>query len=95
MPSGSTLQNLNIGKVDGGIDLQAAAKDYQTATQVQLNLADPANKLFEKADIITINCATTSSSTSVSSVYPCQVNIKALFTKNNTYLFINQQKAAQ
>lgn len=94
MPSGSTLQNLTIGKVDGsGIDLQAAAKDYQTATQVQVNLADPNNKLFEKADIVTVSCSATLQQANAE--YPCQVTIRALFAKNNPFLFINQQKAKQ
>lgn len=93
MPSGSTLQNLTIGKVDGGIDLQAAAKDYQTATQVQLNVADPNNKLFEKADIVTVSCSSALANSAISKDYPCQVTIRALFTKNNPFLFINQKAA--
>lgn len=93
MPTGSTLQNLTIGKVDGGIDLQAAAKDYQTATQVQVNLADPNNKLFQQADIVTISCSSLLAESASAKDYPCQVTIRALFTKNNPFLFINQTKA--
>lgn len=94
MPSGAALQSLNIGKLEGGIDLQAIAVDYQTATQVQVNLADPANKIFEKADIISITCSTaTTTDTNVNSRYPCQISIKALFAKNSSYLFTNESAA--
>ncbi len=90
LPSGTILSNLSINKVQGGLDLQAAAVDYETATQVQLNLQDPKNKIFEKADIINIQCATSQSSSSpVQSQYPCTVQIRALFAKNNSFSFIN------
>ena len=70
----------------GGIDLNAVTKDYQTATQVQLNLQDPKNKIFDKADILNITC---SSSNPADPSYPCTISLKALFAKNNPFLFIN------
>lgn len=88
MPSGAVLQNLSVGKLDGGIDLQVIAKDYQTATQVQVNIQDSSNKLFDKADIVSITCA--SPTPEAPNPYPCQVSIRALFTKNNPFLFINK-----
>lgn len=88
MPSGAILQNLSVGKLDGGIDLQVIAKDYQTATQVQVNIQDPDSKIFEKADIVSINCATPTPD--APNDYPCQVSIRALFTKNNPFLFIKK-----
>jgi len=91
MPAGSSLSSLSINKVQGGIDLNAVALDYQTATQVQLNLQDPENKLFEKADIVNITC--NSDSTGPASQYPCTVTIRALFSKNNPFLFTAQPEA--
>jgi hypothetical protein len=85
MPNGATLSSLTISKTTGGIDLNAVAKDYQTATQVQLNLQDPANKIFEKADIVNITCVSGQSGTNAE--YPCTVTIRALFAKNNPFLF--------
>jgi hypothetical protein len=85
LPPGSVLTGLSINKVQGGIDLQAAATDYQTASQVQVNLQDPKNKIFDKADIISIRCEPGSTSGN----YPCIVVIRAQFTKNNPFLFIN------
>ena len=90
LPRGSVLTNLSINKTQGGIDLQAAATDYQTATQVQLNLQDPKNKIFDKADIVNIQCLTSKSTESdpLKNIYPCTVQLRALFAKNNSFSFI-------
>jgi Tfp pilus assembly protein PilN len=88
MPPKSVLRDIEISKVQGGIDLTANAQDYVTATQVQVNLQDPANKVFEKADIVSIDC-----SSSLNPKYPCTITLRALFAKNNPYLFINQGKS--
>jgi len=87
MPSGAALQSLSISKLEGGLDLQAVAADYQTGTQVQVNLADPANKIFEKADIINITCNTDNPTGTANKQYPCQISIRALFAKDSPYLF--------
>ena len=85
MPAGSALQSLSISGVQGGIDLQAVAADYQTATQVQVNMQDPRNKNFEKADLVSVNC---NSDNVVDPRYPCQVSIRALFASNNPFTFV-------
>lgn len=90
-PRGAVLQNLTVGKLDGGIDLQFIATDYQTASQVHINLADPNNKLFQKADLLSVNCtAQATAPGSTTNPYPCQTSIRALFTKDNPFLFINK-----
>jgi hypothetical protein len=87
MPHGAVLTGLNITGVSGGINLEASTVDYQTATQVQVNLQDPANKIFSKADIVSISC--NSGSGGLSSLYPCTAQYRAQFVANNPYLFIN------
>lgn len=95
LPGGSVLTNLNINKVQGGIDLQAGTKDYQTATQVQVNLQDPRNKIFDKADIVNIQCSnvSTPSADPIKNQYPCTVQLRALFAKNNSFSFIDSSKS--
>ncbi len=88
IPAKANLTSLNIAQNQEAIDITAIAPDYNTAAQVQINLADPANKIFTKADIISINC---NAATSVSATLPCSVNIRALFAHNNPYLFINSK----
>jgi len=89
LPRGSVLTSLNIGQTSGGIDIEAAATDYQTGSQVQINLADPNNKIFSKADLIAIQCQATTGGVAFSANYPCKVQIRAQFAANNPFLFIN------
>lgn len=90
LPPGSVLTNLSINKVQGGLDLQVATTDSQTATQLQLNLQDPKNQIFEKADLISIQCKSKATgSDAIASQYPCTAQVRALFAKNNTFTFIS------
>jgi len=88
-PTRVVLTDLSITQAQTSMDVTALAADYKSATQLQVNLSDPANKLFTRADIVSISCATT-----VPSAYPCDVTIRALFAKDNPYLFINDGKVA-
>lgn len=90
MPSGTALSSLSIGSLDGGLDLTAVARDYQSATQVQINLEDPENKIFEKADIVNVTCQDDPKATSE---YKCQVSIRALFAKDNNFQFVSNSEA--
>lgn len=89
IPANANLTGLTIAQVQGAIDITAVAPDYKTATQVQVNLADPSNKLFSKADIVDITCK----ADAADSKHPCTVTIRALFSNSNPYLFINSKGA--
>lgn len=91
LPSGVNLTNLTINNTTSGsgLDITAEALNYNLATQVQVNLADPANGIFSKVDIVNISCNSQTSSGTVAT-YPCIVNLRAEFAKNNQFLFINQ-----
>lgn len=88
-PQNVVLASLNIGETSGSLQLTARATNYNAATQLQVNLADPANKIFAGADIINISCTETGEE---NSEYPCSVTIQAVFAKDNPFLFINQGK---
>lgn len=93
-PSNAVLTNLTISQVQGGVDITAATTDYTAATQLQVNLAAPGNKIFSKADIVSISCEAVSGTlNSTSAHYPCNVVIRALFAANNPFLFINNKGA--
>jgi len=85
IPHNTSLSNLDINQTAGALDITAKTTDYTAATQLQVNLADPTNKLFSKADIVSISCK----GDSTDPRYPCSVVIRALFATNNPYLFIN------
>lgn len=92
IPTNANLTNLNINKSQGAIDISAIATDYTTATQVQVNLADPTNKIFSKADIVSVGCATNANT---NPKYPCNVTIHALFAPDNPFLFISSKPGAK
>lgn len=83
MPSDTVLTALKISDTKGGIDLDAEAAHHKAATQIQLNLQDEDNKIFEKADINSSDCE------SAGKTLPCVVSIRALFGDNSRYLFIS------
>jgi Tfp pilus assembly protein PilN len=82
MPRGTVLTSLSINELEGGIDLSAAAINYPTATQVQINLEDPANKIFDKADIVNINFVEREETE-----YNYNVVLRALFAESNDFTF--------
>jgi Tfp pilus assembly protein PilN len=88
IPSNTVLQQFQVEKLGGGLTLQAAATDINAATQLQLNLQDPQNKIFEKADIENITCG----QAELSKKYPCVIQLKALFSDKNTFTFIGQSE---
>lgn len=87
MPANTSLSDLKINKDDLGISLTAVATNYNSASQVQVNLADPTNKIFKQADLISIDCNKPDRSR-----YPCTVAIRALFGDNQQFLLINPTK---
>lgn len=91
MPAGSYLTDLTISKAQGALDISAQTTDQQTATQVQVNLSDPRNQVFAKADIVNITCTAKNAK---DPTHPCLVTIRALFAQNNPFLFINQKAAS-
>ncbi|HXH26855.1 MAG TPA: hypothetical protein VNG90_03085, partial [Candidatus Acidoferrum sp.] len=86
-PSSVILTNLSISQTESAIDITAQTSNYTAATQLQINLADPTNQIFARADLINISCATGAQITNPA--YPCTAIIRAQFTKNNPFLFIN------
>jgi Tfp pilus assembly protein PilN len=87
IPNNAYLTGLNISQTKGAIDISASATDYKTATQVQVNLADPKNRIFSRADINNITCGVNAQDPR----YPCTISIRALFSPNNPFLFINSK----
>lgn len=87
MPNGASLANLSVEQLSGGLNLQVKVIDHQTATQVQVNLEDPANKLFERVDLVSTTCSDENSQTD--NQYGCTANYRALFkADNNPFLLL-------
>ena len=89
IPKDVSLTGITISDLQGAVDISARTVDYNAGTQLQVNLADPANKIFSKADILSIGCSTDVDPGSAMARYPCSVSIRAQFADNNPFLFIN------
>lgn len=85
-PPDVILTGLSISQTQGAIDITAQTKNYDAGTQLQANLADPANQIFSKADLVNISCTGTSTNTA----YPCAATLRALFSSDNPFLFISK-----
>lgn len=98
LPANTTLKQIQIDGIDNGITLSALAKNIDSAAQIQTNLADPENKIFEKADIESIVCIDPAAKEPSSDVntgnteYPCTVQLKALFAKNAEFLYVQPEE---
>lgn len=92
LPNGTYLSGLAISNVTSGsgLDVTVNATNYTTASQVQVNLADPNNQIFAKADIQNVTC---DGSNANDPAYPCKITLRAQFAANNPFLFINQKQA--
>ena len=94
LPPGTALESITLEGLEGGLTIQAFATNFSSASQIQVNLSDPENKIFKQADIETITCPTTTSEASVDeqSIYPCTVRLKALFSDNTEYRYIGDEQ---
>ncbi len=90
IPENAILLNISLEDIEGGINLSARATDYQSATQVQVNISDPENNVFTQADILNINCETEAAPETLAFEYPCTVSMRALFGDNSPFLLVNQ-----
>jgi len=87
LPPGTVLENLNLtNELEGGLDLSIGALSYESGVRAQVNLADPENGIFDKADIGAVTCDSQGLD-----AYPCVATIRLLFSKdNNEFLKLNQ-----
>jgi Tfp pilus assembly protein PilN len=94
MPKDTVLESLSLStesETETAFDITASATNYQSASQVQVNLQDPDNKLFEKADLISITCAPASDEPNP---YPCKATLRVLPAKNNPFLLLSKEAAS-
>ena len=89
IPNGVILSGVTITNTNSALDLNIAAISRQAANQAFININDPANGLFAKADLISIDCASSSSSTSSSTKYPCTGEIDVMMKSNSSFYYLN------
>jgi hypothetical protein len=92
MPPNTVLQDLKLSSaLDGAVDLQAGAKDYNSATQIQVNLEQHPDSVFDKADLVKVTCAP-SDTTNGDNTYPCKAQLTAVFSKDNDFTLLKTKK---
>lgn len=94
IPQGATLTDIAISELQGAVDISANAVDYESATQLQVNLSDPDNKIFSKADIINISCGSGNEGEG-DDPYPCSVSVRVQFGDSKRFLFITDEKGQE
>jgi hypothetical protein len=93
MPQGTVLEDLSLNnELTGALDLRAGAVDYKSATQVQVNLQDAKNSVFERADIVNIKCGSNADNDKPDP-YPCEITLRALFSKDNNFMLLSPKGA--
>jgi Tfp pilus assembly protein PilN len=92
LPPGTALKSITLEGLEGGLTIQAYATSFDSASQIQVNLSDPENKIFKQADIETITCPKQSEGAEQQSTFPCTVRLKALFSDNTEYVYIGNEK---
>lgn len=95
LPPGTALESITLEGLEGGLTIQAYATNFNSASQIQVNLSDPQNKIFKQADIETISCPQTPEGETVSeevSQYACTARLKALFSDNTEFVYIGSEQ---
>jgi hypothetical protein len=84
MPADAILSGITLIADESSIDLNIAATNKEAATQAFINISDPENGLFEEADLISVNCSSTSTSSK-----PCAAVVKVVMEAGSNYYFLN------
>lgn len=90
MPENTVLEalSLNTESEQTAFDITARARDFTSGSQIQVNLTDPDNKLFTKADLVNVSCP---SAQNRPTEYPCTVSMRVQPTNENPFLLISPE----
>lgn len=83
-PPGANLNSVSISSTDNALNLNFTINSPDIAPILQLNLQDQKNKLFERADIIQVNCQQKEKTDN-----PCTAQLRAEYKKDAMFIFIN------
>jgi hypothetical protein len=91
VPSGAILRGITLSTTtSAAIDLNVIAINRDAATQAFVNISDPANGLFDKADLLSVSCSTVSAeSSALTAKYPCSAMIKVVIKTDSSFYFLN------
>jgi len=84
LPNGTVLSDITLSTSDAAIDLSIATADRPAATQAFVNINDPKNNFFSKADLVSIICDNSSTKK-----YYCTSQIRVTLKTDSSFYFLN------
>lgn len=97
IPKGAYVKQISIDDNDTFLQFDIAAQSREVANQAYINVSDPKNGLFDKADLLEIACteAGLKNQTQTENAPPCRATVKALFKSTSPYLLLNYLKTQE
>ena len=91
IPQGAILRGITLSPTtSAAIDLNVIAVNREAATLAFVNISDPQNGLFDKADLLSVSCNDITAETEASSAkYPCSSIIKVVIKTDSSFYFLN------
>lgn len=90
IPNGAILSGISLSTSVSSLDLNIIAVDRNSATQSFVNISDPENGLFDKADLLNVSCVQVTANTpETATKYPCNSTIKVTMKTDSSYYFLN------
>jgi HAMP domain-containing protein len=91
IPQGAILRGITLSTTtSAAIDLNVIAANREAATLAFVNISDPTNGLFDKADLLSVSCSTVTAETeALSARYPCSAMIKVVIKTDSSFYFLN------
>ncbi len=89
IPKGAYVRQISIDDKSTYLQFEIAAPSRSVANQGYINVSDPKNGLFEKADLLDITC---SDKAPTDGSAPCKATVKALFRSDSPFLLLNYLK---
>ncbi len=93
IPKDASVRQLSISDSSTYLQFEIVAPTRAIANQGYINVSDPKNGLFEKADLLDISCTDATEKTTTDSASAlCKVTVKALFRSDSPFLLLNYLK---
>ncbi len=91
IPQGAVLSGITLSTTtSAAIDLNVITINRDVATLAFVNISDPTNGLFDKADLLSTSCTTVTAQTEgLSAKYPCSATIKVVIKTDSSFYFLN------
>ena len=99
LPSDTTINGIDLAQGEYSLDLIVNGPSDKSVTQAFVNISSKENGIFEKADLLSVNCksgdANSNNTSNSSDEAPCKASIKGLLAKDSSLYYINSKQGKQ